>query len=71
VREVKLQDPPVSPGIQYWRCEVCGFVWGDARWARAVEATISLSPSGGVMLERLVMLASLVLIAYGIITGLF
>ena len=40
VREIKLQDPPGSPGIQYWRCEVCGFVWGDARWARAVEATM-------------------------------
>ena len=27
VREVKLQDPAVSPGIQYWRCEVCSYLW--------------------------------------------
>jgi len=25
--EVKLQDLPVPQGIQYWRCQVCGFVW--------------------------------------------
>jgi hypothetical protein len=38
VREVKLDG--VSPGVQYWRCERCGFVWGtrddeDLRAARA------------------------------------
>jgi hypothetical protein len=26
VREVKLEG--VSPGVHYWRCEGCGFVWG-------------------------------------------
>jgi hypothetical protein len=26
VREVKLDG--VSPGVQYWRCDGCGFVWG-------------------------------------------
>ena len=25
VREVKLEG--VSPGVQYWRCDGCGFVW--------------------------------------------
>jgi transposase-like protein len=25
VREVKFDD--LSPGVQYWRCEGCGFVW--------------------------------------------
>jgi transposase-like protein len=38
VREVKLHD--LSPGVQYWRCEGCGFVWAtrdgeDLRAARA------------------------------------
>jgi hypothetical protein len=27
VREVKLHDPSISPGIQYWRREVCGYLW--------------------------------------------
>jgi transposase-like protein len=26
VRMVKLDG--VSPGVQYWRCQGCGFVWG-------------------------------------------
>jgi ribosomal protein L37AE/L43A len=25
VREMKLHD--LAPGIQYWRCDECGFVW--------------------------------------------
>ena len=25
VREVTLDD--VSPGVRYWRCDGCGFVW--------------------------------------------
>lgn len=25
VREKKLED--LAPGIQYWRCDACGFVW--------------------------------------------
>jgi transposase-like protein len=27
VSEVQLQHPPVSRGIQYWRCQGCGFLW--------------------------------------------
>jgi len=26
-REVKLHELCASPGIQYWRCEGCGYVW--------------------------------------------
>jgi hypothetical protein len=38
VREVRLDG--VSPGVQYWRCGGCGFVWGtrdgeDLRASRA------------------------------------
>jgi transposase-like protein len=25
VREIAIHD--LSPGIQYWRCDSCGFVW--------------------------------------------
>ena len=37
VHGVKLED--VSPGVQYWRCEGCGFIWAtldgdDLRAAR-------------------------------------
>jgi hypothetical protein len=27
VSEVKLNELPVSRGIQYWRCQGCGYVW--------------------------------------------
>jgi hypothetical protein len=43
---------------------------GDAEWARAIKATMSLSPPGDVVLEKLVMLGAVVLIAVGIFTAL-
>jgi MinD superfamily P-loop ATPase len=38
VRAVDVDD--VSPGVQYWRCDGCGFIWAtrddeDLRAARA------------------------------------
>jgi transposase-like protein len=27
VSKVKLQELPVSRGIQYWRCQGCSFLW--------------------------------------------
>jgi hypothetical protein len=44
---------------------------GDAGWARAVKATMSPSPPGDVMLERLVILGAVTLIAFGIVTVFF
>jgi hypothetical protein len=27
VGEVTLPDPSISPGVQYWRCEGCRYLW--------------------------------------------
>ena len=45
----------VSPGVRYWRCDGCGFVWAtrdgdDLRAPRASKAI--MPPPGGIVLER-------------------
>ena len=74
VREVKLDG--VAPGVQFWRCEGCGFVWAHATTKtcqRRVphKAIMPAPPPGGIALERLLMLGSVMLIAIGVVTASF
>jgi hypothetical protein len=73
VRMVKLNG--VSAGVQYWRCNECGFVWAHATaktsGRRVPHNAAPSPPAGDIMLERLVMLIAVVLIALGFATAFF